>query len=327
MVSYASFTHRLWDHNSRLLTADAMEDEDLFDVTNIQIDQWKERFLAGLVFVHPNDRVANIRPQSLPTLLYLRANLLRGLVITSYFLSCSRLAREKRMAQTGVEIASDTIAILSDLDATTDIYLKQHPFFQHFLASSVALLFLVVMHESGSKGYSETSLGEKLNLTSLSESISLAFRLAEVYSEASSASERLWKRMKNMREILFKLGISYTGDYSKPDGMPRLKMIKDDLPRCKLPVQALSSEHVNRTTNESLCDNSTVRPCSLNIIDQASALDESYTESNTEGVLGLVDEVPSVNCGADAYLHDITEFEDIDSQTWWELSAILGQGF
>lgn len=323
MVPYASFTPRLWDHNSRLLTANAMEDEDLFDVTNIQIDQWKERFLAGLSFVHPKDRAANTRPQSLPTLLYLRANLLRGLVITSYFLSCSRLAGKKQMAQSGVEIAHDTIAILSDLDATTDIYHKQHPFFQHFLASSVALLFLVITHESGSKEYSETSIDEKFNLTSLSESVSRAFGLADAYSEASSASKRLWKRMKTMRGRLSKLGISYTGEYSKQDGMPRLKKLENDLPRCKLPVQAFSSGQVNRTTDEALCNNSTVRPCSLNIIDQSDALDGLYTE----GAFELADEVPSVDCGTDAYLHEITGPEfDIYNQTWWELGLIFSQG-
>lgn len=324
MVSYASFTPRLWDHNSRLLTADAMEDENLFDVTNFQIDQWKERFLAGLSFVHPNDRVADIRPQSLPTLLYLRANLLRGLVVTSYFLSCSRLAGEKQMAQSGVEIARDTIAILSDLDATTDIYHKQHPFFQHFLASSVALLFLVIMHESGAKEYCEISIGEKFNLTNLSESISRAFRLAELYSETSSASERLWKRMKNMGETLSKLGISYTGDYSKLDGKSRLKKLENDHPRCKLLAQAFSPGPSNGTTDEARYDNSTVRPCSLNMNDQIGALDDSHTE----GFFGLADETLSADCGTDAYLVDITGFEsDIDNQTWWDLSAIFSQGF
>jgi hypothetical protein len=296
-----------------------MEDEDLFDVINIQIDQWKDRFLAGLSFVHPKDRVASFRPQSLPTLLYLHANLLRGLVVTSYFLSCSRLAGKRQMAQSGVEIARDTIAILSDLDATTDIYHKQHPIFQHFLASSVALLFLVIMHESGSKEHSETSIGERYNLANLSESIRRAFNLAEVYSKASSASERLWKRMKTMRERLSKLGISYTGEYSKQDKIHRLKL-ENDPPRCKLSVQECSDGQVNRTTDETLFDNSTVRPCSLHITYQTGASDGSCTEA----VFGLADDIPSVDCGTDAYLHDITELEsDMDNQTWWEVGVIF----
>lgn len=323
MVPYASFTPRLWDHNSRLLTADALEDEDLFDVTNIQIEQWKERYLTGLSFVHPKGRLANSRPQSLPTLLYLRANLLRGLVVTSYFLSCSRLIGKKQMAQSGAEVACDTITVLWDLHKTTDIYHKQHPFFQHFLASSVALLFLVMMHESDSEENSTTSIGERFDLKYLSTSISQAFNLAEAYSDASSASERLWNRMRSMGERLSRLGIYYTSDHSKPDRGHFLKQLENDPPKRKLPLQVCSARPVSRITDISLFDNPTVRPCSLNILNSNGTLD--YLTSDP--MFGLGEDSPSTDCGTDAYLHDIPTLEpDMDNQTWRELGAIFSHG-
>ncbi|KAL6835721.1 hypothetical protein J3E69DRAFT_319390 [Trichoderma sp. SZMC 28015] len=323
MVPYASFTPRLWDHNSRLLTADALEDEDLFDVTNIQIDQWKERYLTGLSFVHPKDRAANSLPQSLPTLLYLRSNQLRGLVVTSYFLSCSRLIGKKEMAQSGSEIACDTIAVLWDLHKTTDIYHKQHPFFQHFLASSVALLFLVIMHESGSEEDSKTAIGEKFDLKDLSTSISRAFNLAEPYSRASSASERLWNRMRSMRERLSRLGIYYTSDHSKPNEMHFYKQLESDPPKHKSRLQASSAGQANRITDISLFDNPTVRPCSLDILNSNGALD--YLTSDP--VFGLGEGIPSTDCGSDSYLHDIPALEpDMDNQTWRELGSIFSHG-
>ncbi|KAL7952824.1 hypothetical protein V8C34DRAFT_322394 [Trichoderma compactum] len=323
MVSYASFTPRLWDHNSRLLTADALEDEDLFDVTNIQIDQWKERYLTGLSFVHPKDRVANSSPQSLPTLLYLRANLLRGLVVTSYFLSCSHLIGKKQMAESGTEIACDTITILWDLHKTTNIYHKQHPFFQHFLASSVALLFLVIMHESDSGESSITFIGERFDLEDLSTSISHAFTLAEAYSEASSASERLWNRMKSMRERLSRLGIYYIREHSKQDEIQLFKQLENDPPNRKLPLQVCSAGQANRITDGTLFDNPTIRPCSLNILNPNDTLD--YLTSDP--VFGLAEDITSADCATDAYLHDIPALEsDMDSQTWRELGAIFSHG-
>ncbi|QYS92799.1 Zn(2)-C6 fungal-type domain-containing protein [Trichoderma simmonsii] len=323
MVPYASFTPRLWDHNSRLLTADALENEDLFDVTNIQIDQWKERYLTGLSFVHPKDRLANSRPQSLPTLLYLRANLLRGLVVTSYFLSCSRLIGKKQMAQSGAEVACDTITVLWDLHKTTNIYHKQHPFFQHFLASSVALLFLVIMHESDSEENSITSIGERFDLKALSTSISRASNLAEAYSDASSASERLWNRMKSMRERLSRLGIYYTGEYSKQDEIRLLKQLDNHIPKRKSPLQVYSAGLASRMTDIALFDNPTVRPCSLNILNSNGALD--YLTSDP--IFGLGEGISSTDCGTDAYLHDIPVFEpDMDNQTWKELGAIFSNG-
>lgn len=323
MVTYASFTPRLWDHNSRLLTADALEDEDLLDVTNIQIDQWKERYLTGLSFVHPKDRVANSRPKSLPTLLYLRANQLRSLVVTSYYLSCSRLIGKKRMAQSGTEIACDTITVLWDLHKTTDIYHKQHPFFQHFLASSVALLFLVIMHESDSEEYSITSIGERFDLKDLSTSISRAFNLAEAYSDASSASERLWNRMKSMRERLSRLGIYYTRAHSKQGEMHLFKQLENGPHKCKLPLQVCSAGQTNRIGDVTLFDNPTVRPCSLNIMNPSGTLD--YLTSDP--VFGLAESITSADCATDAYLHDIPPLEsDMDSQTWRELGAIFSHG-
>ncbi|KAL6819965.1 hypothetical protein V8C40DRAFT_281290 [Trichoderma camerunense] len=323
MVPYASFTPRLWDHNSRLLTADALEDEDLFDVTNIQIDQWKERYLTGLSFVHPKERLANTRPQSLPTLLYLRANLLRGLVVTSYFLSCSRLIGKKQMAQSGAEVACDTIAVLWDLHKTTDIYHKQHPFFQHFLASSVALLFLVIMHESDSEEDSNTTIGERFDVKYLSIKISCAFNLAEAYSRSSSASERLWNRMRSMRERLSRLGIHYTSDYSKPNEIHFFKQLENDPPKRKSRLHASSAGQANRITDISLFDNPTVRPCSLNILNSNGALDYLISDP----VFGLEEDVPSADCGTDAYLHDIPALEsNMDNQTWRELGAIFSHG-
>lgn len=323
MVPYASFTPRLWDHNSRLLTADALEDEDLFDVTNIQIDQWKERWLTGLSFVHPNDRLANSRPQSLPTLLYLRANLLRGLVATSYFLSCSPLIGKKQMAQSGADVACDTITVLWDLHKTTDIYHKQHPFFQHFLASSVALLFLVIMHESDSEESSITSLGERFDLKELSTSIFQAFDLAEAYSRASSASGRLWNRMRSMRERLSRLGIYYTIDHTKQDEMHSFKQLDNNLPKRKLPLQVCPAGQANRITDVTLFDNPTVQPCSLNILNPNGALD--YLTSDP--MFRLPEDIPSADCGTDAYLHDIPALEsDMDNQTWRELGAIFSHG-
>ncbi|KAL6790922.1 hypothetical protein J3E68DRAFT_81718 [Trichoderma sp. SZMC 28012] len=323
MVPYASFTPRLWDHNSRLLTADALEDEDLFDVINIQIDQWKERYLTGLTFVHPNDRLGNSHPQSLPTLLYLRANQLRGLVVTSYFLSCSRLIGKKQMAQSGAETACDTITVLWDLHKTTDIYHKQHPFFQHFLASSVALLFLVLMHGSDSEEDFNTTIGERFDVKSLSINISCAFNLAEAYSRSSSASERLWNRMRSMRERLSRLGIHYTSDHSKPNEMPFLKQLSNDPPKRKSRLYTSSAGQANRITDISLFDNPTVRPCSLNILNSNGGLD--YLTSDP--VFGLGEDIPPTDCGTDAYLHDILALEpDVDNQTWRELGAIFSHG-
>ncbi|EEA24909.1 hypothetical protein TMatcc_008011 [Talaromyces marneffei ATCC 18224] len=210
MISYASFYTRFWDFSGSMQTVGACEDEELFDTTNYQIEQWRKRSLAELYFVHPKDRTTSAPeslPQSMPTLLYLRANQLRGLIIRSCFLSGSSIAGSPQIAQSGMEFACDTIQILADLDATTDLYAKQHPFFQHFLASAIALLLLVIATESKKDtSFKPTDLPFSV---SLSESIARAFRLTASYFNVSAPSRRLLKRMMSMVEPLSKLGIVY----------------------------------------------------------------------------------------------------------------------
>lgn len=192
-------------------TVGASEDEELFDSTNYQIEQWRKRSLAELHFLHPKDRPTSAPgslPQSMSTLLYLRANQLRGLTIRSCFLSGSVIAGSPHITRSGIEFACDTIDILTELDATTDIYAKQHPFFQHFLSSAVALLLLVIASESKRNTFSKTT-SELPSSVNLNESISRAFTLTATYFNVSAPSRRLLKRMISMVEPLSKLGILY----------------------------------------------------------------------------------------------------------------------
>lgn len=190
-------------------TVGACEDEELFDTANYQIEQWRKRSLAELNFMHPKNRTTSAPeslPQSMSTLLYLRANQLRGLTIRSCFLSGSSIAGSPQIAQSGMEFACDTIDVLTDLDATTDLYAKQHPFFQHFLASAVALLLLVIASESKRNTFTKTKSELSVDLN---DSFSRAFSLTASYFNVSAPSRRLLKRMISMAEPLSKLGILY----------------------------------------------------------------------------------------------------------------------
>ncbi|KAH8880204.1 hypothetical protein GQ53DRAFT_737400 [Thozetella sp. PMI_491] len=204
MSSYASFGTRVWDVTTHMVISDAREDEDTFEWSNFQIEQWRKKSLTGLSFVHPFDRGAaagDVPPQTLPTLLYLRASQLRGLMMRSYLLSSSTLAKEEKFIRAGLEIACDIIDVLFDLDATTDIYRIHHETFQHFLASSVALLFLLIANES-KKHPNSTILNDAGVLSTTSTSVRRAFGLATVYASATSASCRLWKRMTSIAKLL-----------------------------------------------------------------------------------------------------------------------------
>jgi hypothetical protein len=147
------------------------------------------------------------------TLLYLRANAMQGLLLRSYFISNSPSPASRKRIKAGLEYVSDTIWVLSTLDETTDIYRKQHPFFQHFLTSSCAVLFLIVAYAEQNHAALSSDFPDDFSET-VRRGLHRALRLAAAYSNSSRASRRLWKRLLLMKDPLLRLGILPCNDSS-----------------------------------------------------------------------------------------------------------------
>ncbi|EED18710.1 conserved hypothetical protein [Talaromyces stipitatus ATCC 10500] len=317
MASYAPFHTRFWDFSGTMRTAGACEDEDLFDSCNYQIEQWRKRSLADLDFLHPKIRRISTPaslPQPVSTLLYLRANQIRGLTIRSVYLSGSSLAGSRHIVKSGIEIACDTIDVLADLDATTDIYAKQHPFFQHFLTSAVALLLLVIASES-KRNTLYKIISDLSSSVDLGESISRAFSLNASYFTVSGASRRLFKRMISMAEPLSKLGIFYPTGFTNKD-----------LTHLSLQHQVDSGARGNPQeypqNNALLLLKGTANLSSpFNNIPQHEVYPDIFT---TEGASGMVQSMSAPYSLMDTNYDVFQGFESmIDDRTWMELGALF----
>lgn len=294
-------------------TAGASEDEELFDSTNYQIEQWRKRSLAELNFVHPKNRSAESLPQSMPTLLYLRANQLRGLTIRSCFLSGSSIAGSPQIAQSGMEFACDTIDVLTDLDATTDLYAKQHPFFQHFLASAVGLLLLVIASESKRNTLAKTA-SDLSSSVNLNEGISRAFDLTASYFNVSAPSRRLLKRMMSMAEPLSKLGILYPTVFTNKD-LTFLSLQSQ--------VKIGNCHNSQKYPQESVCqftEGEIAIPAPFTDVTQG-VFPEIYT---TEGAPGMMQSVLTPYPTTDAHFDILDGFESMmEDRTWMELGSLF----
>lgn len=290
-------------------TVGACEDEELFDTASYQIEQWRKRSLAQLNFVHPKNRTTSAPeslPQSMSTLLYLRANQLRGLIIRSCFLSGSSIASSPLVAQSGMELACDTIDVLTDLDATTDLYAKQHPFFQHFLASAVALFLLVIASESKRSTLTKTKsdLSPSVNLN---DSFSRAFSLTASYFNVSAPSRRLLKRMISMAEPLSKLGIFY----------PTVSANKD-LTYLSLQSQVNNGHYPDSQNYTQI----TERPMNISAPSNNTFQHDVFPDIHTTEGAGLTQFAPYTLMDAD---YDVFGgFESMmEDRTWMELNSLF----
>lgn len=210
MISYGLFNVKHWDSTHRTIASGASEDDDSFECLNFPVEQWKKKALKEQDFEHPNDH-QNLgilySPKSVPTLLYLRANQLRGLLLRPFFMSNSNLATSSRLAKPGLELAFDTIHILSDIDKRTNIHRNQLPIFRHFLASSVALILLIIAHKVQNHSISPSDLWNQFLPSYINEGMARAVDLATAYAHSSTVSDRLWKRLVSMQELFSSLEI------------------------------------------------------------------------------------------------------------------------
>ena len=101
----------------------------------------------------------------------------------------------RNYAQTVVDVAKDTIRVLTRLNETTDIYRTQQVCFNYFHISALAVLFLAVAHAPG------------VFSRQVRDEFYMALDLIKGFSTQSYVSQRLWKMIKGLKEVGPKLGV------------------------------------------------------------------------------------------------------------------------
>ena len=148
------------------------------------------------------------------TLLYLRANQLRLLVLRPLLFSKSRQTPQyhNRITQ-AVVVAADSVRVLGEMESGSDIYRSRQPIFNHFLASALAALFLYIANEMRVKTDAPTlaTANSSKVLVAARESVARGFDVIRSLSDASSGSRRLQGSFAKLRELVTRLGLVSNG--------------------------------------------------------------------------------------------------------------------
>ncbi len=316
MISYGIFSPKHWDATRRAIADGACEDDDSFEFLNFQVEQWRKKALEGLDFIHPKDSEnLDIQrlPESMPTLLYLRANQLRGLLLRPFFMSNSNLEASSRLAGPGLELALDTIHVLSNINNRTDIYRKQLPLFRHFLASSVALILLIIAHKVQNYSISYSDLWTQFLPSHINEGITRAVDLATAYAHSSTVSHRLWEQLTSMLEPISSLDI---------------------ISRKRLRHQAVDSSFISdqtaedslilrRTPTEGASTSDLIQTSTLLPLPESTLLPYSATDNEFATSLSAQELSDIMENNDPGYLAADINIETLDGQEWypesWEL--------
>jgi hypothetical protein len=191
MIDLTAISSKIWrianfDPGRSAFNAKEMEELDF------EVVQWYRNLALNLKFDPHRTTADNIKDTAnfrLRVLLYLRANQTRILIGRPLFMSTSAIINNIDYAVTVINIAKDTIHILTNLNQTTPLYRSQQVLYNYFLMSALAALFLAVAHAPAQ--FSATCRDE----------FHMALDLVRGMSANSFIGRRLWRTIKVLKEV------------------------------------------------------------------------------------------------------------------------------
>jgi hypothetical protein len=207
MIQYSALSSKVWRFvaaPSSPSRAGGPINTDEMNFLDYSVVSWHRTIPAHLRFEHPAQNGSVATPTGAPStraahrlriLLYIRANQMRILIYRPVLHSATSIMTHREHAQTVVDVAKDTVRVLTHVNQTSDLYRTQQVTFNAFLTSALAVLFLAVSH-------TPALFGE-----SVREEFYMALDLVRGFSKGSWISKRLWKTIRVLKEVGPRLGL------------------------------------------------------------------------------------------------------------------------
>lgn len=204
MARFCEISSRVWRTVSKTPTA-ANDGSGSVNVPEMayldyQVIDWHRSIPSSLKFEHPSQPPSSEPAPSrggyrLRVILYLRANQMRIHIYRPVLHSATSIMQNREQAQTTVDVAKDTIRVLTHVSQTSDVYHTQQALFNPFLTGALAVLFLAVSHTPATFA------------DNVREEFYMALDLVRVLSKGSPISNRLWNAIRHLKEYAPKLGL------------------------------------------------------------------------------------------------------------------------
>ena len=199
MISYSRISSEIWRSTTRFEGASNELDRERIGYLDYQMLQWHNTIPESLRF-NPSESFQAPKGVSrgqrrLHIILYLRTNQMRTLIYRPVLQTATTIMENRQFAQVGVDVAKDTIRVLTRLHETTDIYDTQQVCFNYFLLSALAVIFLAVSHAPMEFSHQ------------VRDEFYQALDIVKGFSRNSPISQRLWKAIRGLNEIGPKLGL------------------------------------------------------------------------------------------------------------------------
>lgn len=209
MRSYVQFGAQIWysitDEHGKFKRR---LKEETFDFLSYKVKSWQESLPKALQ--SSQDELGSV--ESIPfedrkaylirSILFLRANQIRILVLRPLLYSYQTAKANPGHADTLVQLATNTINKVLEMDRQSNLYRTQIPILNHFLSSALCSLFLVLAH------YSRLSTTELTTSESAAvvDAIANGLSLLRTYL-FSLSSQRLLRKFTGPQGLISHLGL------------------------------------------------------------------------------------------------------------------------
>lgn len=199
ITKYNQIATKVWYHNLSYEGGQSTKKDEI-GFLDYQILQWYQQLPESLKVNNPGDlarenNVAGRGVRRLRLLLYLRRNQARISIYRPILHSATSIMDNRHYAQNVIDVAKDTINMLTTVNQVSDIYQTQQILYNYFLVQALAVLFLAVAHAPA------------IFCTQTRQEFYAAIEIVKGFSTKSHVSKRLWRTIRGLKDMGDKIGL------------------------------------------------------------------------------------------------------------------------
>lgn len=222
MIGYVIVGDQAWTSliKKNLLLSGQPPAKDAFNYFRYQLHKWHEELDPAVQFdsaeIESNEQfflgsVQNETEVYVKTILYLRSNQGKILVLRPILIYPQAACNNTPLLVEVVIVAKKSIRALHTLITKTELYKTRRAIFQHFLSSSLSVLFLAAAHDAEARANRHDSANDASdNTTILGDAVAelqTGLDLIDMLRITYPAAVKLWTRFDRPRQQLVQLGI------------------------------------------------------------------------------------------------------------------------
>ncbi|EXJ56358.1 uncharacterized protein A1O5_12625 [Cladophialophora psammophila CBS 110553] len=201
MIPFAKLSGKAWQMSNEFGSKEPDIVREEIEYLDYQVSQWQKQIPASIRYCHGSTGLPDLKSCNseilqqfyLSVALFVRSNQLHNVIYRPLLQSASRIKSHPEHILAAVNVAKDSLQVLSELDAATTLLETHATFFKHFIVSSLGNLLLIAVHATAEYWME------------IRDTFHVGLTLLRKLSSRSGPVMRAWNRLKCLEELQSKI--------------------------------------------------------------------------------------------------------------------------